>query len=131
MTDPDTLAALVARVEQAAGPDRELDVLISVAVGRGDEETHVITYIPEMGLKPQRVAWRPNGLAGDVECRRYTASLDAAVTLVPEGAGFVLSAYGDGTAAFATITVGTTTKAATPALALVAAALRARMEGGA
>ena len=63
---------------------------------------------------------------------RYTASLDAAMTLVPEGEGFeLLTMHGKPTAfvsAGAAIDWcdGNTVEAATPALALCAAALKAR-----
>lgn len=58
---PGDLRALADRVEQATGPDRELDVDIEHARGWPDAQ------------------WTS-------DARRYTASLDAAVTLVPTGA---------------------------------------------
>jgi hypothetical protein len=61
MTDPATLIALAERCEQAAGPDRELDFAIAAGVGWPDS---------------------PNL---QQNARRYTESLDAAITLVPEG----------------------------------------------
>jgi hypothetical protein len=61
MTDPATLLALAERCEQAAGPDRELDFVIAAGIGWPDS---------------------PNS---HQNARRYTESLDAAVTLVPEG----------------------------------------------
>lgn len=68
----------------------------------------------------------------------YTASLDAAMTLVPEGCGFLLTATHmehwasivvEGKLMDGTLTTGpslASSRAATPALALVAAALRAK-----
>jgi len=64
----------------------------------------------------------------------YTTSLDAAVTLVPEGKGFMMRSYGDGVASaiientpHAAIR-GVARVASGAALALCAAALRARAE---
>ena len=57
MTDPATLIALAERCEQAAGPDRELDFAIAAGVGWPDS--------PNLHQ----------------HARRYTESLDAAVTL--------------------------------------------------
>jgi hypothetical protein len=77
-------------------------------------------------------------------CEKYTASLDAAMTLVPEGCLFTVRTVWDGdeTAGLASVSRYTPAKpcrhprrywmdehqttAATPALALTAAALRAR-----
>jgi hypothetical protein len=61
MTDREQLAALVARCEAATGEDRDLDYAIAAAVG-----------------------W-PDSPIMHQNARRYTASLDAAVTLVPNG----------------------------------------------
>ena len=57
MTDPATLLHLAERCEQAAGPDRELDFAIAAGVGWPDS--------PNLHQ----------------HARRYTESLDAAVTL--------------------------------------------------
>jgi hypothetical protein len=57
MTDRTTLLALADRCEQAAGPDRELDFAIAAGVGWPDS--------PNLHQN----------------ARRYTESLDAAVTL--------------------------------------------------
>jgi hypothetical protein len=102
------LAALADRVERAEGPYFALDTEIAYAIDHPLE-----------------------GLA-----RPYTASLDAAMTLVGTDAFWRLGNDGEGpdVAAFkATVTFGEGPSltfhdavAATPALALVAAALRAR-----
>ena len=95
MTDPATLITLAERCEQAARPDRELDFAIAAGVGWPDS--------PNLHQ----------------HARRYTESLDAAVTLVPDGLGWMIM----GNAA----KVGRLpSRGATPALALCAAALRAR-----
>ena len=88
MTDRTTLLALAERCEQAAGPDRELDAEIeALLTGR---VTH--PRAPGYTLKAQDVEWKLARLAdsGFISSARrpappYTASLDAAVTLVPEG----------------------------------------------
>jgi hypothetical protein len=108
MTDRPTLLALAERCEQAVGPDRELDFAIAAGVGWPDS--------PNLHQ----------------HARRYTESIDAAVTLVPEGRGYelrqgnsgarrALCRMWDGRGIWTDGTV-----AATPALALCAAALRAR-----
>jgi len=94
--------------EEAAGPDRSIDGMIAIAVG---------ATMPD-----DPAGWPP----------RYTASIDAALTLVPKGFASAV-----GTMAFEGSLSkpwgcywepnGTphTFEAATPALALCAAALRA------
>jgi hypothetical protein len=104
------LLALAERVEKAQGADRHLDVDIYHAFGE------------PLGTG---VALPP----------AFTASLDAAASLVPEGWGYWI----DGSAPELGITVSVMPidpadrrdkrgDAATPALALTAAALRARAE---
>ena len=106
MTDPTALLALAERCEQAAGPDRELDNAILIALGyswRGmaylhDDDNHV--------------------LKGSTF---FTKILDAAVTLVPEGCGWMVMR--------SAAKVGRwPSRGATAALALCAAALRARAQ---
>lgn len=63
MTD---LSQLIERIEAASGPDRELDMLIQNACRKGRKRHHTDSY---------RAANAP----------RYTASIDAAMTLVPTG----------------------------------------------
>ena len=117
------MADLAERCEQATGPDRELDYAIADSV---------------LGtVKPPYRRGR---------CDRYTASLDAAMSLVPEG--WVMAAlcqrepwfcrletddfdsmtFGKGEDWITEITAGqeAMATAATPALALCAASLRAR-----
>jgi len=62
MTDHATLITLADRCEQAAGPDDGLDLAIWTS------------FLDTPGFRPPS-PWRTD----------YTASLDAAVTLVPEG----------------------------------------------
>jgi hypothetical protein len=127
------LLALAERVEAASGPDRELDV----AIWRGITPNH----------EALRKRWAGSWTHADVQARKeaacelknapdFTASLDAAMTLVPEGwcwavrnglstayaemadEPFIETAHEKAT--------GVDSCARSPALALTAAALRAR-----
>lgn len=109
---------LTERCEKATGPDRELDATIAKAVG----EKH-----------GRETGWC-NNENGDYyvidECAaRYTASIDAAMMLVPEGCEFWCGSKDATGTSWAWVgqfggpeEIGT---AASPALALCAAALRA------
>ena len=135
MGDANTLLALAARCEAATGPDRELDADIMLAIGIEDA-------ISGMTAAQARAKY-PDAVA--TFCRVFdvpplTASLDAAVSLVPAGWDWEAHSFG-----LVRVSPGVkhplyckrgqpTTKqttCATPALALCAAALRARaaMEG--
>ncbi len=76
MSAPNELADLC---ESAEGPSRELDMLIGKLVGRIASHAK---WMPERG-EPD-IAWS-GGFGSTVPA--YTASIDAAMTLVPEGAG--------------------------------------------
>lgn len=104
------LMELAAKVEQAEGPDRELDEAIRLLVERNEKVVLDLTggYVP-----PSTPA--------------YTASLDAAMMLVPEGAAWIVGFAVDGVP-FANVDFDRRTTAATPALALVAASLRAKAQ---
>ena len=97
MTNKSALLELASRIDAATGPDRELDLAIALAVG------------DETWAEPDRAKLY------------YTASLDAAMSLVPEGliwlVQYRIRVYAEVGRCFAT--------AATPSLALTAAALRA------
>lgn len=134
------LIALAARAEQAQGPDRALDADITLAVN------------PELGAAPWERITYPSGGASVFADRsdpdnlnvvsppRFTASLDAALTLVPEGWTFTVHSGDDRgpPVAYCVPNMGRLPwphwvddiNAATPALALCAAALRARAEEG-
>lgn len=97
-------ADLIARLEKATGEDRELDCLIE-------------------GIHPTASGDTPH----------YSASIDAALTLVPKGFAWTLASQGTTDFRFfASVAFpdedcdGTPTLAATPAIALCIAALRAR-----
>ncbi len=67
-----TLLELAERCEQATGPDRELNYHIAKALG----------FVHETDRGP---LFLHNGKPGSWSPLRYTASLDAAMLLVPEG----------------------------------------------
>lgn len=94
---------LIERLEKATGPDRELDIAICAALGK-------------TRLDP-----------GFQTAPAYTDSLDAALTLVPEGLGWIISRHDNGGAYWAE--VGDEPwqyTGATPAIALCIPALKAR-----
>ena len=107
-----TLSALIAALEKAMRPDRELDRQIGEAVGA------------EMGLSGDVVGL---GYA------RYTESLDAALMLVPEGYVFATGDCSEEDEAWGCVTAPDPDNrdfdcrsAATPTIALCIAALKAR-----
>ena len=123
----DELIELAERCEAADGPSRELDAEIALAIGydvkydRGNDPTPYYEPIKEY-------SWQP--------VLAYTASLDSAMTLVPEALPFEVqrSSRGCKSEAFVwngkEIGEGSSAVGSTPALALIAAALRARKEEG-
>lgn len=76
MTEAEKLKDLIARLEAADGPDREIDAAISYS----------LLADPSKCMFPDQKRW----VAAAVEQRwnvpRFTASLDAALTLMPKGA---------------------------------------------
>lgn len=78
-----TLLELAERCEKATGPDRGLDEEIAIALGH-KTGTAIANYTMEMILT---IEWKkPHPYAGMKEpCPRWTESLDAALTLVPDG----------------------------------------------
>ncbi len=132
MTERATLEALLARVLEGTGPDEKIDGQLALLKG--------YTYEKHKGDK---FPWwrRPDGLriafyGNENRPPPFTASLDAALTMVPEGwSWFVamrhyLAPVG---AAGGVWQVGQqratfTADAATPARALIAACLKAMME---
>lgn len=139
MTARSDLAALIQRVEAAEGPSRELDAEIACFL-RG-YTIHADTD-PKAGWFAYWLG-EPEG-SECVNCREwpaYTASLDAAASLVPSGCLYMARTLWDGggetASGCATVTQYSAApdrmwvwdysgNAATPALALCAAALRAR-----
>jgi hypothetical protein len=143
------LNALADRVEALTEPSREVDVLIAVAVdwrwpdwedgestARGQAERHGVAWLIDRAVNGHTSSWRGIPL--------YTASLDAARTLVPEGwqceglnwwaeygaSCMLVGSTWDGSDWVHRFDDGRVTGGAfTPALALCAAALRARDSG--
>ena len=131
MTDPTTLLALAERCEQAAGPDRELDAEIAWMLTAQDRKRlgppdlrreiwHAGLPTPAWVLFENVSSFHP----------AYTASLDAAVTLVPEG--WTWGRFHSGTVECMTLNGPDNSilvergEGISTALALCAAALRAR-----
>lgn len=107
-----TLSELIAALEAADGPGLDLDEAIKTGLSREG------VWVP-LGLPP------------------YTVSLDAALTLVPEGCGFTLNVnrdtseaevFGEETGTSPWVIVHPARR--TPALALCIAALKAREAKG-
>lgn len=109
---------LIARLEAAEGPDRELDAEIENLLAGGSDRD--LEYIVS------------NGVEDTTAPPRYTASIDAALTLVPEGWtwGIMHCAGAPPEVCFYRAVCGVYSSivavAATPALALCIAALKAR-----
>lgn len=139
------LAALADRCEAATGPDRELDFYIWAALNGVTEITNPAEGHPMTPGRGGRVEgrdasgelrlygfvdpgktsrnWSPYG--GDDRYPAYTASLDAAMSLVPEGWEWRVASTGEAEC-WCGDGSDINLRAATPALALCAAALRAR-----
>lgn len=97
-----TRAELIAALEAATGPSRELDVRIFALSndpaiirepgdhrGRGIVTWALSRWIKEEGCDASPVWWEY--LAGCVQAPRYTSSIDTALTLVPEGVEWSIS----------------------------------------
>lgn len=137
-----TLLDLAAKCEAATGPSDELDCLIHRAAY--PDKRVMFDHGKAFGPGPKRAAsygrladfpmidWDDwHGVAMHIDAKPVTASLDAAMSLVPEGHGFGVTRHPhDGTgrawclSKWKSNPLGTV--AATPALALTAACLRAR-----
>ena len=133
MTNRATLESLLARVLEGEGPDLELDA----------EITRMLLPPDADAVTRSRHGWSyrvfgPDGWDDEwLENKPYTASLDAALTLVPEGLSWHAamrkclppiratgSVWVDNGQQYALFTAD----AATPPRALIAACLKARME---
>ena len=131
MTDRTALLALAGRVERLTGPDREVDAEIWLAVTPGATRrktsyVHAATQ-RTCELDETRVL-QPDGRRELVIVPNYTASLDAALTLVLEDAWVSLTMQRQMNRADIRWSDDSSVvrSGATPALAMVAAALRAR-----
>ena len=119
------LSALLANLEAATGPSRELDAEIATVIfGRPRASGNV--------GEPQVLHWWDRAV-GFAVAPRYTESLDAARTLLPEGWFALIDTRGRADVRYAPIDQSgyrrEVADAATPALALCIAALRARLAG--
>lgn len=131
------LLALAAKVEALTGPDREVDALVAAAFGIIDYDGPAPLGTPffcvtDDGLRVRFSTRLDDGSEHSLASRLpkpFTASLDAAMTLVPEGCLWVGGLAQTGRAAMAVCPFGSTdgehSTASTPALALTAASLRA------
>lgn len=137
MTDRATLLALADRAEAAEGASLVLERDIALAIYPGAFAVH--------GNETRISVWDGNGRT-QLTVKPYSASLDAAMTLVPDNALFTARTVWDGDRATGLANVSRyevgspkdalrrywmdehQTIGATPALALCAAALRARAE---
>ncbi|MES2903989.1 MAG: hypothetical protein V4696_07375 [Pseudomonadota bacterium] len=123
---------LPARIEAMTGPSREMDAEIAALVST-DPTSRVVWFKGRRrylsagaGRLPMHVGGGKGTKWGIVyQTKPYTASIDAAVSLVPAGHCWTLKDYGT-PKCVAQIGALIQSSAATPALALCAAALRAR-----
>lgn len=112
-----TKADLADRIEALDGPDREIDAEIANLCFERREE-----YL--YGHPDTNVTWGKDGVYQFFSPPAYTASIDAAMMLVPDGMKWSVSTFGR---AKATAQVNhRCITANTPALAICAAALRAQ-----
>ncbi len=120
------LLELADRCEKADGPDRRIDAAICRLVDL--PKCQYPDCLPDVLARIiERVESDSNQ---DYDVRHYTSSIEAAMMLVPEGMGWMTRWPFDGPPTNAYVSGRDTDhvngKAATPALALCAAALRAR-----
>jgi hypothetical protein len=123
------LLALAERVEAASGPDRDLDTEILWHV---DRRRFTCGYWNAASGLPRELEVMPSPKGGlgwiGAQCSApaYTTSIDAAMTLVPEGYDWIIGHTNGGLTIHAEVGDRQQWFANTPALALTAAALRAR-----
>lgn len=134
MTGRGDLLALAERVEAAAGADRGLDDTIYQTVTGRCPHRNLRTVSGDADCLME-VCEDCRDEEPDVRVPIYTASLDAAMSLVPEGWELSLNTFANPPAASAycinaanEIVRPAKQYIATPALAITAAALRARAE---
>ncbi len=140
----DTIKDLIARIEAASGPDRELDFLIAVLIdwrwdGWEDGEATIKNMMAKHGMGWALDADRRNSIWRFVPA--YTAGVDPALTLVTPNHSVDLTTGGHWPNRARILAVYLDgdrwlhrggdphycSNAATPALAICAAALKARM----
>jgi len=79
-----TLSSLIERLEKAEGPDRELDADIAAAVLGGEIQWQTAMTGDALPVRKYPSKDHIRGF-GREPVQRYTSSIDAALTLVPEG----------------------------------------------
>ena len=124
-----SLSELIERVENASGKDRELDAAIACAIFKTIKTDDDLIYRVPVRKCDDCAAgtyWHVSRSGRSLHTAPlYTGSIDAALTLVPEGMGFNLQGN---TNLFYAVVAGHYSKpTATPALAIVAACLKARL----
>jgi hypothetical protein len=133
MSDPNPLHTLAARVERLTEPDRAVDAEIWLACTEGATRNQW-SYV-------HQVTWRicevdetrelqPDGSRRLIVVPAYTSSLDAAMTLVASEWTWDVTSTGAAWVQRDSVDNIQFARAASPSLALTAAALRARAEGG-
>ncbi len=136
MPDSATLIALSERCEAASGPDRELDGAIALALSEPQRffNDHDMSFLDVDGPAYYHDGGTWGGYGRLWKAPAYTASLDAALALVKRAmpGAFGSVGYGDWSDNAIAVTLDyrgaeklVRTSASTPALALVAATLRA------
>lgn len=136
MPNPTTLLELADRVERATGADRELDVDICAAANPDLAVYHGYSVADLRAASPANTNAAFAKITG---VPAYTSSTDDALMLVPDGA--IWQGGGGNGRAYAIVVSEQdvdpiraarqmTFEAATPALAICAASLRARAAGG-
>ena len=135
-TSHDRLSDLIARLEKATGPCRKLDLAISFAINYREAFTGAIRAewsVMADEINVYDATGRRRILDPAQFVPQWTRSLDAAVSLVPEGfewsrhrgANGKMTMQVDGPGP-----IGCHGQGATPTIALVIAALKARMQKG-
>ena len=115
--------SIAERIEALEGPCREMDLSIAKAVG--------LAHLDAVAGGVTGFMYMDRGQPACVTVPRYTASLDAAMTLVPERWVWSINQFPDKASAYCVsedevIARPRKQYQATPALALCAAALRAQ-----
>jgi len=127
----DELLELALRCERARGPDAELSAAIALVIHR--DWLREVPGNKPLNCRVRNASGSPVYIGGMTDAMHYTASLDAAVKLAPEGLRVLIDSYGCHcriTDPHDTTTYmpwnGFGSLAATMPLAITAAALRAR-----
>ena len=129
MTD---LLELAARIEAASGADREIDRLVHFHVVHPWLAEKAVKWVDAAYEGPGEFLWwdadrLASGKEGYPDAFEFvTGSLDAAMSLVPEGHHWKVDSWHGYTAKMQAGSVVSAGEGTTPALALCAASLRAR-----